>query len=123
MPYEIGRFPFMFLKNMLNLLIESFQKGYEYHPTTGFRSELSTYHELIFEISVGQNGRNSSVLSGTFNNLTSQHKFNYIWDFEKLLDYFLNQDCDWDLSLGFLTLKLIMFLNIFLNIFLDIYDF
>ena len=86
-----------------------FHDGYEHKANIGFRSAISAYHDPIQGVLVGQNGRVSALLSRIFDNRPRQPKFNFVWGFKKIFHFLLTLECDENLLLKQLTLRLTMF--------------
>ena len=61
-------------------------------------------------VSVGQNDRVVALFSGIFNDRPTQRKFDFICDVRRVLDFIITLECDRNLSLKQLTLKLTMLL-------------
>ena len=84
---------------MLNFVTHFFHDGYKYSATVGYRSAIrGVEHPRVL-----------TLLSGIFNNRSTQLTFNFAWDLKNLLDFWeaINSEA---LNLKELTLKLTMLL-------------
>ena len=98
------------MKNILDFLTDCFHEGYEYNTIAGFSPAIFAYHNSIQRVSVGQNDRVVALFSGIFNDRPTQPKFDFICDVRRVLDFIITLECDRNLSLKQLTLKLTMLL-------------
>jgi len=87
------------IKFVLNYLAVLFEKEYEYNTINLHRSAISTYHDKVDFLPVGQNSKVKELMSGVFTKRPSKPKYLFIWDVDIVLKYLNTQSNNELLSL------------------------
>ena len=77
------------LKWVLDFLAELFDSGLEFNTIAGYRAAISAYHEHCEGFKVGEHPRVSNLMLGIFNKRPPKPRYNFIWDIDIVLRYFL----------------------------------
>ena len=93
-------------------MAELFEKGSEFRTIGTHRSAISTFHDPIENIRVGNHPRVSVLMSGIFNKRPPQQEYPFIWDVETVLDFLRKLPGNVLLSDKLLTLKVSMLLSL-----------
>ena len=86
------------------------KRGWKTEPFGTHRSAISTFHDTIGNISVGNHPRVSTLMSVIFNKRPPQSKYPFIWGVETVLDFLRKLPGNYLLSDKFFALKVSMLL-------------
>lgn len=95
---------------MANFLAHIFEKGYQYRSLNSFRSAISSTHDRVDGVNVGQHPIISRLMAGALNSRPPQPRYNATWDVQEVLVFLENMGSYKDLSLKDLTIKTAMLL-------------
>ena len=102
-----------------NFLASLFEAGYQYNSLNAYRSAISSIHDKVDGLDIGQHPTITKLLKGAYNERPPFPRYTSTWDVQKVLDYVTSlgvngnlslrqhtsqQIIDWDpISLGFLV--------------------
>ena len=96
---------------VLDFLACLYEKGYAYRSIKCYRSAISSFHEKIEGLPVGQHPEVCTLLTGVFNLRPPQPRYSSTWDVQIVLEFMKNNWTDNEsLPNKNLTLKLTMLL-------------
>ncbi len=91
--------------NVANFLAELFEEGYSYCSLNSYRSAISSVHDKVNGVSVGQHEMVKKVLKGSFHRRPPLPKYSGAWDTGLVLNHIRNMGPNESLSLRWLTIK------------------
>ena len=98
------------VSEVVNFLAQLFEQGYQYRSLSAYRSAISSVHDKVDGVNIGQHPLVAQVLQGAFNELPPQPRYSQTWDVHKVTSYINNMGDNAQLKLRDLTLKLTMLL-------------
>ena len=93
-----------------NFLVKLYQERYQYSSINVYRSSISTTHDKVDSYSVGQHPTLVRLMKGVFNKHPPLPRYTHSWDVSKVINYISSLGAKDNLSLKFLSLKLVMLL-------------
>ena len=100
------------INDVVNFLAELFQKGYQYRSLNSYRSAISSVHEKVDGVEIGQHPLVSRLLKGAFNSRPPQPRYDATWDVKTVTTYLSGMGKNEGLSLQALTQKLVMLFSL-----------
>ena len=97
------------VSEVVNFLAHLFE-GYQYRSLNAYRSAISSVHDKVDGISVGQHPLVARVLKGAFNERPPQPHYSHTWDVNTVTSYIDGMGDNANLNLQNLTMKLTMLL-------------
>ena len=94
----------------MNFLSHLFREGYQYRSLNAYRSAISSVHDRVDGVSVGQHPLVARVLKGAFNERPPQPRYSQTWDVSMVTAYLDSLGDNADLDLPDLTMKLTIFM-------------
>ena len=98
------------VSEVMNFLAHLFEEGYQYRSLNAYRSAISSVHDRVDGISVGQHPLVARVLKGAFNERPPQPRYSHTWDGNKVTSYIDGMGDNASIDLQELTVKLTMLL-------------
>jgi len=93
-----------------NFLAELFHQGYQSRFLNAFRSAISSVHNQVDSVAVGQHPTICRLLKGAFHERPPLPRYTATWNVQTVLQYLEGMGPTATLSLKFLTFKLVMLL-------------
>ena len=93
------------MNELVNFLADLHDKGYSYRSLNAYRSAISSTHDRVDGISVGQHPLVCHLLAGVFNSNPPQPRYTSTWDVNVVISYLKSLPPNAALSLKSLTLK------------------
>ena len=93
-----------------NFLAELFHQGYQSRFLNAFRSAISSVHNQVDSVAVGQHPTICRLLKGAFHERPPLPRYTATWNVQTVLQYLEGMGPTPTLSLKFLTFKLVMLL-------------
>ena len=93
------------VSEVANFLATLYQEGYQYNSVNAYRSAISSVHEKVDGLPVGQHPIITRLVKGVFNVRPPIPRYSNTWDVQKVLNYLDSQGKETPLSLKALTLK------------------
>ena len=90
----------------MNFLADLFDKGYQYRSLNSYCSAISSAHDKIDGVPVGQHPLVTRLLAGAFNSRPPQPRYTSTWNVDTVISYLDNLGSNKDLLLKYLTLML-----------------
>ena len=100
------------VSEVANFLASLFQEGYQYNSVNAYRSAISSVHEKIDGLPVGQHPTITRLVKGLFNVRPPLPRYSSTWDVQRVLNYLDFQGQSESLPLKALTLKTVFLLAI-----------
>ena len=98
------------VSEVVNFLAHLFQEGYQYRSLNAYRSAISSVHDKVDGVSVGQHPLVARILKGAFNERPPQPRYSQTWDVNKITTYLNSLGDNANLDLPDLTMKLTILL-------------
>lgn len=98
------------MSEVVNFLADLFVEGYKYNSLNSYRSAISSVHEKVDGLDVGQHPLVTRLLKGAFNDRPPLPKYSSTWDVQVVLNYLEYLGDNETLSLKQLTWKTVMLL-------------
>ena len=98
------------VSEVANFLALLFQEGYQYNSVNAYRSAISSVHEKIDGLPVGQHPTITRLVKGVFNVRPPLPRYSSTWDVQRVLNYLDSQEQSESLPLKALTLKTVFLL-------------
>ena len=98
--------------DVANFLASMFQEGYQYNSVNAYRSAISSVHEKVDGLAVGQHPLVTRLLKGVFNLRPPTPRYSNTWDVQVVLDYLGRLGNTESLSLKLLSFKTVFLLAI-----------
>ena len=96
------------MSEVVNFLADLFKQGYQYRSLNAYRSAISSVHDRVEGVAVGQHPLVSRLLKGVFNLRPPQPRYTSTWDVSQVLAYLEGLGENSALPLQMITLKLVM---------------
>ena len=93
------------VSEVANFLATLYQEGYQYNSVNAYRSAISSVHEKVDGVPVGQHPIITRLVKGVFNVRPPIPRYSSTWDVQKVLNYLDSQGKQTPISLKALTLK------------------
>ena len=93
------------VSEVANFLATLYQEGYQYNSVNAYRSAISSVHEKVDGVPVGQHPIITRLVKGVFNVRPPIPRYSSTWDVQKVLKYLDSQGKQTPISLKALTLK------------------
>ena len=100
------------LEEIMNYLTHLFEEGKGYSAINGHRSAISSLHQLVEGVPIGQHPKISTLMRGIAREKPPVPKYTHIWDIDKVLNHFRSMPNNEDLNLKALSLKTITLLGL-----------
>ena len=97
---------------MANFLASLYQKGYQYNSINAYRSAISSVHENVDGVSIGQHPIITRLVKGIFNVRPPFPRYSNTWDVQIVLNFLQALGKSETLPLKTLTLKMVFLLAI-----------
>ena len=98
------------IDDVVNFLADLFSQGYQYQSLNAYRSAISSTHENIDGVSVGNHPAVTRLLKGVFHTRPPQPRYASFWDVGVVIQHIKILGPNKDLSLKQLTMKTVMLL-------------
>ena len=98
------------VSEVVNFLAQLFAEGYSYNSLNSYRSAISSVHEKVEGLNVGQHPLVTRLLKGAFNDRPHLPKYSSTWDVQVVLDHLHSLGKNETLSLKHMTWKTVMLL-------------
>ena len=95
-----------------NFLASLYQDGYQYNSVNAYRSAISSVHQKVEGVPVGQHPIITRLVKGVFHERPPLTRYSSTWDVQTVLNYLQSQGQSETLSLKMLTLKSVFLLAI-----------
>ena len=99
------------VSEVANFLAVLYQEGYQYNSVNAYRSAISSVHEKVDDLPVGQHPMIIRLVKGVFNNRPPIPRYSATWDVQTVLNYLESQGRSDNLPLKVLTLKTVFLLS------------
>ena len=110
---ERGSDPFFGpVSDVANFLASLHQEGYQYNSLNAYRSAISSVHERVDGVPIGQHPTIVRFLKGAYNARPPIPRYSGTWDVQRVLNYIESMGRSKDLELKHLTLKTVFLLAI-----------
>ena len=100
------------VSNVVNFLASLYQEGYQYNSIGAYRSAISSVHDKVDGLPVGQHPLVSRLIKGIFNTRPPIPRYTSTWDVQTVLSYLESLSPSSNLSLKLLTLKTVFLMAI-----------
>ena len=98
--------------SVVNFLAELYHQEYQYQSLNAYRSAISSVHEKVDGVPVGQHTFVSELLKGVFNSRPPLPRYTASWDVSKVTSYISCLGDNDKLPLPILSQKLVMLLSL-----------
>ena len=98
------------VSEVANILANLYEEGYQYRSLNSYRSAISSAHDRVDGLSIGQHPLITRLMAGAFNSRPAQPRYSTTWDVNKVVIHLKNLCLNQALSLKDLTLKTVMIL-------------
>ena len=98
------------IEDVVNFLANLYSKGYQYQSLNAYRSAISSTHQYVDGVSVGNHPTVTQLLQGVFNSRPPQPRYAAFWDVGVVIQHIKGLGANKDLSLKHLTTKTAMLL-------------
>ena len=95
-----------------NFLVSLFQDGYQYNSVNAYRSAISSVHEKVDGVPVGQHPVITRLIKGVFNERPLVPRYSNTWDLQRVLSHLESLGQSESLSLKALSFKTVFLLAI-----------
>ena len=95
-----------------NFLVFLYEEGYQYNLVNAYRSAISSVHEKVDGVEVGQHPIITRLLRGIYSDRLPLPRYLVTWDVQTILDYIESLGPSEDLSIKLLTFKTVFLLAI-----------
>ena len=96
--------------DVANFLADLFEQGYQSRSLNAFRSAISSVHDQVDGVAVGQHPTVCRLLKGAFHERPPLPRYTATWDVQTVIQYLESLGPTTALPLKFLTFKLVMLL-------------
>ena len=96
------------VNELVNFLADLHGKGYSYGSLNAYRSAISSTHDRVDGMSIGQHPLVCRLLTGVFNSNPPQPRYTSTWDVSVVVSYLKSLPSNSTLPLKSLTLKTVM---------------
>ena len=93
------------VSEVANFLASLYQEGYQYNSVNAYRSAISSVHEKVDGVPIGQHPLVTRLIKGIFNVRPPMPRYSSTWDVQVILDYLESCGQSENLTLKLLTLK------------------
>ena len=93
------------VSEVANFLATLYQESYQYNSVNAYRSAISSVHEKVDGVPVGQHPILTRLVKGVFNVRPPIPRYSSTWDVQKVRNYLDSQGKQTPISLKALTLK------------------
>ncbi len=100
------------VSEVANFLASLFEEGYQYSSVNAYRSAISSVHDKVDGLNVGQHPTIVRLLKGVFNVRPPVPQYSATWDVQKVLDFLEGGGKPSTLPLKTLTLRTVFLLAI-----------
>ena len=100
------------MSEVANFLASLYGEGYQYNSVNAYRSAISSVHDKVDGVDVGQHPIITRLLKGVYNVRPPLPRYSDTWDVQMVLNYIETLGQSEDLSLKFLSLKTVFLLAI-----------
>ncbi|XP_065918856.1 integrase/recombinase xerD homolog [Dysidea avara] len=98
------------ISDVANFLAELFEQGYQHSSLNSYRSAISSTHEKVDGMPVGQHPTIVRVLKGAYNQRPPLPRYSFTWEVTKVTSYITALGDNESLSLKMLSFKLVVLL-------------
>ena len=98
------------IEDIVNFLAKLYSEGYQYQSLNSYRSSISSTHEYVDGISVGNHPTVTRLLQGVFNSRPPQPRYAAFWDVGVVIQHIKGLGTNKDITLKQLTMKTAMLL-------------
>jgi len=91
------------VSEVVNFLTDLFEQGYQYRSLNSYRSAISSTHDLVDGVSIGQHPLVTRLLKGAFNQRPPLPRYSDTWKVDTVTDYIKSLPSNNLLSLTVLT--------------------
>ena len=98
--------------DVANFLASLHQEGYQYNSLNAYRSAISSVHERVDGVSIGQHSTTVRLLKGAYNAHPPIPRYSGMWDVQRVLNYIESMGRSKDMELKHVTLKTVFLLAI-----------
>ena len=92
------------VSEVANFLASLYQEGYQYNSVNAYRSAISSVHEKVDGVPIGQHPLVTRLIKGIFNVRPPMPRYSSTWDVQVILDYLESCGQSENLTLKLLTL-------------------
>ena len=96
--------------DVANFLADLFKQGYQSRSLNAFRSAISSVHDQVDDVAVGQHPTVCHLFKGAFHERPPLPRYTATWDVQTVIQYLESLGPTTALPLKFLTFKLVMLL-------------
>lgn len=100
------------MSEVVNFLTDLFEQGYQYRSLNSYRSAISSTHDLVDGVSIGQHPLVTRLLKGAFNQRPPLPRYSDTWKVDTVTDYIKSLPSNNLLSLTVLTKKTVMLMSL-----------
>ena len=100
------------MSEVANFLALLYKEGYQYNSVNAYRSAISSVHEKIDGVAIGQHPMVSRLVRGVFNARPPIPRYSSTWDVQLVLNFIETRGKNNNLSLKMLTSKTVFLLAI-----------
>ena len=100
------------VSEVANFLASLYGAGYQYSSVNAYRSAISSVHDKVDGVDVGQHPIITRLLKGVYNDRPPLPRYTNTWDVQTVLNYIESLGCSEELSLKLLTYKTVFLLAI-----------
>ena len=93
-----------------NFLAYLYKEGYQFSSINSYRSAISSVHDRIDGVTVGQHPLVTRLVKGVFHSRPPLPRYSHTWDVQTVLDFLRSLGNNWKLSLKHLSWKVTMLL-------------
>ena len=93
-----------------NFLAYLYKEGYQYSSINSYQSAISSVHDRIDGVTVGQHPLVTRLVKGVFHSRPPLPHYSHTWDIQTVLDFLRSLGDNWKLSLKHLSWKVTMLL-------------
>ena len=98
------------IEDVVNFLAGLYSEGYQYQSLNAYRSAISSTHQYVDGVSVGNHPTVTRLLQGVFNSRPPQPRYAAFWDVGVIIQHIKGLGANKDLTLKQLTMKTVMLL-------------
>ena len=98
------------IEDVVYFLANLYSEGYQYQSLNAYWSAISSTHQYVDGVSVGNHHTVTWLLQGVFNSRPPQPRYAAFWDVGVVIQLFEGLEANKDLSLKHLTMKTVMLL-------------
>ena len=98
--------------DVANFLASLHQEGYQYNSLNAYRSAISSVHERVDGVSIGQHSTTVRLLKGAYNAHPPIPRYSGMWDVQRVLSYIESMGRSKVIELKHVTLKTVFLLAI-----------